>query len=133
MSQLYWDTVTENMRTVLSGFTQSALGDRFYLAGGTALSLQLDHQSSPVTASPSPTRPAGTLPKSDKNAFPCHPKSLMSDLGRDGVGLKGSKAILCLHAEQRPKGMNTPASYVKNPHLRKVNFGNTCATTICTA
>ncbi|GEM_PF-2805788 len=46
MSQLYWDTVTENMRTVLSGFTQSALGDRFYLAGGTALSLQLGHRIS---------------------------------------------------------------------------------------
>lgn len=46
MTDLFWNTVTENMRLVLSGFTQSKLGDRFYLAGGTALSLQIGHRLS---------------------------------------------------------------------------------------
>jgi predicted nucleotidyltransferase component of viral defense system len=46
MSQLYWDTITENMHRVLTGFAQSELGSHFYLAGGTALSLQLGHRRS---------------------------------------------------------------------------------------
>jgi len=46
MTHLFWNTVTENMRLVLSEFTQSELGKRFYLAGGTALSLQLGHRLS---------------------------------------------------------------------------------------
>lgn len=46
MTELFWNTLTENMRLVLSGFTQSEIGDRFYLAGGTALSLQIRHRLS---------------------------------------------------------------------------------------
>jgi hypothetical protein len=46
MTDLFWNTITENMRLVLSGFTHSELGDRFYLAGGTALSLQIGHRLS---------------------------------------------------------------------------------------
>jgi predicted nucleotidyltransferase component of viral defense system len=46
MTDLFWNTVTENMRLVMSGFTQSELGDHFYLAGGTALSLQIGHRLS---------------------------------------------------------------------------------------
>ena len=46
MTDLFWNTITENMRLVLSGFTQSEFGDRFYLAGGTALSLQIGHRLS---------------------------------------------------------------------------------------
>ena len=46
MTELFWNTITENMRLVMSGFTQSELGDRFYLAGGTALSLQIGHRLS---------------------------------------------------------------------------------------
>ena len=46
MIELFWNTITENMRLVMSGFTQSELGDRFYLAGGTALSLQIGHRLS---------------------------------------------------------------------------------------
>jgi predicted nucleotidyltransferase component of viral defense system len=34
------------MRLVMNGFTQSELGDHFYLAGGTALSLQIGHRLS---------------------------------------------------------------------------------------
>jgi predicted nucleotidyltransferase component of viral defense system len=46
MTNLFWNTVTEDMRSVLSGFTQNGLGQRFYLAGGTALSLQIGHRLS---------------------------------------------------------------------------------------
>lgn len=43
---LFWNTVTDEMRDVLTGFLQSAMGDRFYLAGGTALALQIGHRLS---------------------------------------------------------------------------------------
>jgi predicted nucleotidyltransferase component of viral defense system len=46
MSKLFWNTITENMRLVLDGFSQSKIGNRFYLAGGTALSLQIGHRLS---------------------------------------------------------------------------------------
>jgi len=46
MSELFWDTITENMRLVLGHFFQTQVGARFYLAGGTALSLQLGHRRS---------------------------------------------------------------------------------------
>ncbi|HQV94798.1 MAG TPA: nucleotidyl transferase AbiEii/AbiGii toxin family protein [Anaerolineales bacterium] len=46
MTVLYWDTVTEDMRVVLREFFHSKIGNRFYLAGGTALSLQLGHRRS---------------------------------------------------------------------------------------
>ena len=46
MKEIFWETITENMRLVLSGFSQTKIGARFYLAGGTALSLQLGHRRS---------------------------------------------------------------------------------------
>ena len=46
MSKLFWNTVTKNMRLVLDGFSQSAISQSFYLAGGTALSLQIGHRHS---------------------------------------------------------------------------------------
>lgn len=46
MTDLFWNTITKNMRLVLSEFTQRELGKRFYLAGGTALSLQIGHRLS---------------------------------------------------------------------------------------
>ena len=46
MTALFWDTVTEDMRVVLREFFDSRIGNRFYLAGGTALSLQLAHRRS---------------------------------------------------------------------------------------
>ena len=46
MTRLFWHTITEGMRFVMSEFTQSDLGNRFYLAGGTALSLQIGHRRS---------------------------------------------------------------------------------------
>jgi predicted nucleotidyltransferase component of viral defense system len=46
MSEFFWDTVTEEMKFVLNAFSQSRLGRQFYLAGGTALALQLGHRKS---------------------------------------------------------------------------------------
>jgi predicted nucleotidyltransferase component of viral defense system len=46
MSELFWETITEEMKFVLNGFSQSEIGQHFYLAGGTALALQLGHRQS---------------------------------------------------------------------------------------
>lgn len=46
MTELFWNTVTADMRSLLNGFAQTEIGARFYLAGGTALSLQLGHRHS---------------------------------------------------------------------------------------
>ncbi len=46
MIPIHWETVTEDMRVVVRGFSESPIGERFYLAGGTALSLQLGHRRS---------------------------------------------------------------------------------------
>jgi len=46
VSDIFWNTITENMKWVLNGFSQSETGKRFYLAGGTALALQLGHRRS---------------------------------------------------------------------------------------
>ena len=46
MMELFWNTITDNMRLVLTGFSQSEIGARFYLAGGTALALQIGHRRS---------------------------------------------------------------------------------------
>lgn len=46
MSHLFWGTITEKMKFVLNGFSQSEMGNQFYLAGGTALALQMGHRHS---------------------------------------------------------------------------------------
>ena len=46
MSELHWNTITPAMREVLSVFSKDALAGEFYLAGGTALALQLGHRLS---------------------------------------------------------------------------------------
>lgn len=46
MSNLFWNTVTDDMRLVLAEFSQNAIAKSFYLAGGTALSLQIGHRRS---------------------------------------------------------------------------------------
>jgi hypothetical protein len=46
MSELYWNTITADMRKVLADFGQTSLSHEFYLAGGTALALQLGHRIS---------------------------------------------------------------------------------------
>jgi Nucleotidyl transferase AbiEii toxin, Type IV TA system len=46
MTELHWETVTPLMRDVMRTIGQSDLCPRFYLAGGTALALQLGHRRS---------------------------------------------------------------------------------------
>lgn len=46
MSQLFWNTISEDMRFVLNEFFKNEIAQKFYLAGGTALSLQLGHRQS---------------------------------------------------------------------------------------
>jgi hypothetical protein len=46
MSDYFWNTITENMKFILNGISQSDVGKHFYLAGGTALALQIGHRYS---------------------------------------------------------------------------------------
>ena len=46
MSELFWNTITPDMLQIIGGFPQSEPGAKFYLAGGTALSLQIGHRLS---------------------------------------------------------------------------------------
>lgn len=46
MNEFFWNTITEDMKFVLNGFSQSEIGKQFYLAGGTALALQIGHRRS---------------------------------------------------------------------------------------
>jgi hypothetical protein len=46
MSELFWNTISADMRVLLTRFADTEIGARFYLAGGTALSLQLGHRLS---------------------------------------------------------------------------------------
>lgn len=46
MSELFWNTIQPDMLRILSGFLQSEPGTKFYLAGGTALALQIGHRLS---------------------------------------------------------------------------------------
>lgn len=46
MKKLHWDTTSLEIRQIMAGFGQSEIGQRFYLAGGTALALQLGHRKS---------------------------------------------------------------------------------------
>jgi predicted nucleotidyltransferase component of viral defense system len=46
MNQIFWNTISEDMRLVLNEFFKSEIAQKFYLAGGTALSLQIGHRQS---------------------------------------------------------------------------------------
>jgi hypothetical protein len=46
MKNLHWSTITPDMREVMNGFGKSDIGSHFYLAGGTALALQIGHRTS---------------------------------------------------------------------------------------
>jgi len=46
MSELHWNTITPAMREILTVFSKDTLAKEFYLAGGTALALQLGHRLS---------------------------------------------------------------------------------------
>lgn len=46
MTTLHWETITPAMPQVMAAFSKTELGTHFYLAGGTALALQLGHRKS---------------------------------------------------------------------------------------
>ncbi len=46
MSAIHWNAITPAMRELLNCFAQNDLSRRFYLAGGTALALQVGHRRS---------------------------------------------------------------------------------------
>lgn len=46
MTGFFWNTISEGMRFVLNEFFKSDIAQKFYLAGGTALSLQIGHRQS---------------------------------------------------------------------------------------
>lgn len=46
MNELHWNTISPDMQLVMSGFGNSEIGKHFYLAGGTALALQIGHRLS---------------------------------------------------------------------------------------
>jgi predicted nucleotidyltransferase component of viral defense system len=61
MSELFWNTITEDMKFVLNSFSQSEMSKHFYLAGGTALALQLGHRKSVDLDFFSPTEDVPTI------------------------------------------------------------------------
>jgi hypothetical protein len=69
MSEFFWDTITANMKSVLNGFSQSEVGKYFYLAGGTALALQLGHRRSEDLDFFSPTEDISTLRSKHEEAL----------------------------------------------------------------
>lgn len=46
MTGIFWETISPEMRQLLNSFSATEIGTRFYLAGGTALALQLGHRKS---------------------------------------------------------------------------------------
>jgi hypothetical protein len=46
MSELHWQTISAGMRQVMDPFGGSDIGQHFYLAGGSALALQIGHRLS---------------------------------------------------------------------------------------
>jgi hypothetical protein len=69
MSNLFWDTITEEMKFILNGFSQSEMGMQFYLAGGTALALQMGHRRSIDLDFFSPTEDIPTIRPQLENAL----------------------------------------------------------------
>jgi predicted nucleotidyltransferase component of viral defense system len=45
-SNIYWETISAEMRDILRHFGRSKIAEKFYLAGGTALALQMGHRHS---------------------------------------------------------------------------------------
>lgn len=74
MSGLFWNTITNDMRVILNEFSGSEIGTRFYLAGGTALSLQLGHRLSVDLDFFTPTEDVPAIrPALEKSLVSFHP------------------------------------------------------------
>ncbi|GAB4500697.1 MAG: nucleotidyl transferase AbiEii/AbiGii toxin family protein [Anaerolineales bacterium] len=61
MKKIFWETISADMRRILDGFWQTEIGLRFYLAGGTALALQIGHRRSVDLDFFSPTEDIPTI------------------------------------------------------------------------
>jgi len=73
MSNIFWKTVTEDLRLGLAEFSKSKIAQSFYLAGGTALSLQIRHRLSvDLIFSPNEDIPSGLRRKTHSPLFPPH-------------------------------------------------------------
>lgn len=82
MTPLFWNTITENMRQVLHHFSHTGMGARFYLAGGTALSLQIGHRRSVDLDFFSPTEDIPTSrPRLEESLTPFQPTLADSSWG----------------------------------------------------
>ncbi len=46
MTNIHWNTISTTMKEIMAVFGKSDLGEKFYLAGGTALALQIGHRQS---------------------------------------------------------------------------------------
>jgi len=46
VTEIHWNTITPEMHKLMAAFARTELGGRFYLAGETALALQLGHRRS---------------------------------------------------------------------------------------
>lgn len=76
MSNLFWNTITEDMRLILLEFSQSAIGRSFYLAGGTALALQIGHRASVDLDFFSPTEDIPSIRPVLENSLSSFPNTL---------------------------------------------------------
>lgn len=76
MKEIFWNTITEDMRLILNGFSQSEIAKSFYLAGGTALSLQLGHRLSVDLDYFSPYEDIPTIRPSLENSLSTFPITL---------------------------------------------------------
>ena len=82
MNQLFWNTITEDMRLVLREFFKSGIARKFYLAGGTALSLQIGHRHSIDLDLFSPTEDIPSIRAMLENSF----SALMPELADSSWG-----------------------------------------------
>ena len=46
MSAIHWETISPTMREIMTAFGKNQIAEHFYLAGGTALALQIGHRRS---------------------------------------------------------------------------------------
>lgn len=69
MTDLFWNTVTDEVQAILSEFARTPIARSFYLAGGTALSLQLGHRISVDLDFFSPSEDIPTIRPILENSF----------------------------------------------------------------
>ena len=93
ISAYHWEAVTPFMRAVMTGFSQTEVGKSFYLAGGTALALQLGHRRSVDLDFFSPTEDVPTLRESLSVALETHHPVLVDTAFNNLIFLAGSLSV----------------------------------------